>query len=234
MYPIIEKNWIHPALVELRWESRIDYGILKTQQALIHQFHKIEGIKEVRTGFHTVMVVFEKYQSPQERLAWDEFFNQSSIQMKEIESKEWKIPVCYELGKELEQLAEMKGLSVSEIIEFHSKSSYRLHFYGFLPGFMYLGGLDKRLYTDRKSIPDRLVEAGSVGIGGAQTGIYTLPSPGGWHIIGKTPLNLFDIQKSPPVHPSIGDSIRFIPIDKEAFEYLKQEVIEQRYEWEHE
>ena len=120
----------------------------------------------------------------------------------------------------MDQLSKDKAISKENLIQIHSQSEYVLEFYGFLPGFMYLSGLHPDLISTRKSIPDRKVEAGSVAIGGKQTGIYPLESPGGWHVIGKTPIQIFDKDKNPPVNPHPGDFVRFYPISEEEFDEL--------------
>jgi inhibitor of KinA len=139
-----------------------------------------------------------------------------------LSTKIWLVPVCYELdyGKDLENLAKTKGLGIEELIALHSSTTYRIHFFGFLPGFMYLNGLPEILHSARKAVPERAVPAGSVAIGGSQTGIYPRQSPGGWHIIGRTPLALFDAEKNPPVWASPGDSLRFVPIHESELEKL--------------
>jgi len=124
-----------------------------------------------------------------------------------------KVPVVYggEGGPDLPFVADHCGLSVAEVIRRHSQPEYRVHFIGFLPGFPYLGGMDPRLETPRLATPRTEVKAGSVGIAGGQTGIYPLDSPGGWRIIGWTPLKLFDITKELPVLLAPGDRVQFVP-----------------------
>lgn len=134
-----------------------------------------------------------------------------------------KIPVCYEkeFAPDLQWIAEQKRLSSSEIISLHVGKKYRVYMIGFLPGFAYMGELDGQIEIPRKLQP-RQVEAGSVGIAGKQTGIYPLSSPGGWQIIGHTPMKLFDVTKGDPVILRMGDEVQFYPITEEEFLYLKQ------------
>lgn len=131
-----------------------------------------------------------------------------------------EIPVCYggAFGEDLEALARDRGLSADEVIAIHSGSDYHVHLLGFVPGFAFLGGLDARLATPRRDTPRARVPAGSVGIGGEQTGVYPLESPGGWQIIGRTPLRLFLPDASPPSLLNAGDSVRFVPISAHEFE----------------
>jgi inhibitor of KinA len=135
-----------------------------------------------------------------------------------------EIPVCYdpEFGFDLDRVAEHTKLSDREIIQLHSGSEYRVACIGFVPGFPFLAGLPTQLATPRRDTPRKEIPPGSVGIGGAQTGIYPLRSPGGWNLIGRTPLKLFDPLKNPPtlLHP--GDRVRFRAITREEFQSLKQ------------
>jgi inhibitor of KinA len=135
-----------------------------------------------------------------------------------------EIAVCYdsEFGLDLNRVAEHTKLSEREIVDLHSTAEYRVACIGFVPGFTFLAGLPKNLATPRRDIPRKEILPGSVGIGGAQTGIYPLRSPGGWNLIGRTPLKLFDPSKNPPtlLHP--GDRVRFHAITREEFESLEQ------------
>jgi inhibitor of KinA len=121
------------------------------------------------------------------------------------------------LAPDLLTLAGEKGISVEEIIHLHSADPYRVYLLGFLPGFTYLGETDEKLATPRKMQP-AMVHAGSIGIAGRQTGIYSLTSPGGWNIIGRTPLKLFDKDRQPLTLLKPGDSVKFVSISKDEFE----------------
>ncbi len=135
------------------------------------------------------------------------------------------IPVCYEgeLAPDLENVAGRNGLDVRQVIRIHTGTDYLVYMLGFAPGFPYLGGLDERLHTPRLDTPRELVPAGSVGIAGSQTGIYPLSSPGGWQIIGRTPLRLFDPGLENPVpYYAPGDRLRFYEISREEFHRLEQ------------
>ncbi len=130
-----------------------------------------------------------------------------------------EIPVCYgsEYGPDLEDVAALHELTSAEVIRRHSAPPYRVQFLGFLPGFAYLSGLPPGLETPRRDTPRLSVPAGAVGIGGAQTGVYPLESPGGWQIIGRTPLILFDLNREPPALLRAGDRVRFVPISEETY-----------------
>jgi len=130
-----------------------------------------------------------------------------------------EIPVCYdaEFGIDLDRVAEQTKLSEREIVDLHSTCEYRVACIGFVPGFTFLAGLPRNLATPRRDVPRKEIPAGSVGIGGAQTGIYPLRSPGGWNLIGRTPLKLFDPAKDPPTLLCPGDRVRFRAITREGF-----------------
>jgi inhibitor of KinA len=135
-----------------------------------------------------------------------------------------EIPVCYigDLAPDLEEVARHSRLAPGEVIQRHSAPEYRVQCIGFTPGFPFLSGLPPELSTPRRASPRSKVSAGSVAIGGAQTGIYPLQSPGGWNIIGRTPLALFDVRRDPPVFLQAGDRVRLRPISHEEFENWKE------------
>jgi inhibitor of KinA len=143
----------------------------------------------------------------------------------------WKIPVCYDqkFGLDLEEISQKNGLPIDQIIEMHSGQIYTVYFIGFLPGFLYLGGLDKKLHFQRKSNPRLVVEKGAVGIGGSQTGVYPQESAGGWNIIGNSPIQLFDRKKEHPCFAHPGDKVQFIPIDIKSHEEIANLVAYKRY-----
>ncbi len=131
-----------------------------------------------------------------------------------VPSRTVEIPVHYggADGPDLEHVAAHARLTAAEVVRLHAAGEYLVHMLGFAPGFPYLGGLDPRLHCPRREVPRTAVPAGSVGIGGSQTGIYPLVSPGGWQLIGRTPLELFDPAREPPALLRAGDRVRFVPV----------------------
>lgn len=138
----------------------------------------------------------------------------------------YTIPVCYDanFGLDIEALAAEKQMSAQKLISLHTKPTYRVYFTGFLPGFLYLGGLDPALHAERLAEPKLNIPKGSVAIGGSQTGIYPQHSPGGWRIIGRTPLALFNKDKAPPVLCQPGDKIQFSAISATEFKAIETEI----------
>jgi inhibitor of KinA len=135
-----------------------------------------------------------------------------------------EVPVCYggEYGEDLDVLARSHELSAEQVIELHCAPLYRVQMLGFAPGFAYLAGLDPRLATPRRPNPRMRVPAGSVAIGGELTGIYPLELPGGWHLIGRSPLSMFDAGTQPPTRLSIGDHVRFVPVSPREYARLAE------------
>ena len=133
-----------------------------------------------------------------------------------------EIPVYYggTCGPDLAFVAEHAGVSEEDAIALHSRVEYPIYMIGFAPGFCYLGGLDERLITPRLETPRTMVEAGSVGIANAQTGMYPSASPGGWQLIGRTPLRLFAPEREKPFLYQPGDRIRFVPISEDEYRQI--------------
>ena len=131
-----------------------------------------------------------------------------------------EIPVCYdpEFALDLDHVAQHAQISPKEVVDLHSAANYHVSCIGFTPGFPYLAGLPEKLTTPRRATPRKEIPAGSVAIGGTQSGIYPLRSPGGWNVIGRTPLRLFDPQKNPPTLLRTGDRLRFLAISRQEFD----------------
>jgi len=135
-----------------------------------------------------------------------------------------RIPVVYggEYGPDLESLAKLHDMTPEQVIEIHSGKDYLIYMLGFTPGFPYLGGMDPKIATPRLKTPRTKIPAGSVGIAGEQTGFYPLDSPGGWQLIGRTPLALFDPEREAPFLLSAGEYVRFCPIPEDRFEEIRK------------
>jgi len=180
----------------------------------------ISGFIEAVPAYNSLLVIIEP-----SHFSADRVIKKLESLLRDVEplsltnSQKHIIPVCYHtsLAPDLEQVAKHNGLTVEKVIEVHTGGEYPVYMLGFLPGFLYLGGLDKKIHCPRRDDPRSRIEAGSVGIGGDQTGIYPINSPGGWHIIGKTPIALLDISKSVPAIAKPLDTIQFKAISLEEF-----------------
>jgi len=148
----------------------------------------------------------------------------SARRVREVVERRVEIPVCYggDVGPDLEAVGAAHGLKADEVVALHSGAEYFVSAVGFAPGFPYLGGLPAPLHTPRRATPRTRVPAGSVAIGGAQTGVYPFETPGGWHVIGRTPLRLFNPQGRPPALLQAGDRVRFRRISQEQFQAALQ------------
>lgn len=221
----------------------LEFGneINKDTSFKLNGFHAIlknfpfEGLLAVVPAYTTLSIFYDPVKVISSKsLSGLDCFERISNYLVEIESKDQEtefaegemitIPVFYggENGPDLQAVAEHTKLSPEEIIRLHSSATYRVYMIGFTPGFAYLGGMPEQLATPRKTTPARAVSAGSVGIAGVQTGIYPLTSPGGWQIIGQTPLKLFDVSRSSPTLVRAGDRVKFSPVSLEEFTHLKQ------------
>lgn len=193
------------------------------------QQQKIPFIKDLIPAYCSLTVVYDAAAVLEKQSAPFSYMKQQLEKaMKEIATvlvppRSIEIPVCYDLslGIDLEEMAITKDLSVEELIQLHSNHTYRVFMIGFLPGFSYMGTVPEKIIMPRKAQPRTKVLAGSVGIAGQQTGIYPFDSPGGWNIIGQTPVKLFDAERKDPVYLQAGDLVKFIPITLEMFHQLK-------------
>lgn len=187
---------------------------------------KDHRILELIPTYHSVTVLYRPNVSYQEMLNLVEEVYYQSLKDTLVNRdliRRVEIPVCYgeEFGPDLEYVAKYNGLSTKEVIDRHSAPEYLIYMLGFMPGFPYMGGLDPKLATPRLSRPRSRVPQGSVGIAGQQTGLYPLTSPGGWQLIGRTPLSLFDAKVEPPTFLLSGDRVKFVPISPVEYEEMK-------------
>lgn len=219
----------------LDWPAKID---LDVHQIVLNYTHFIkrffaEEILDVVPTYHSIAVYAA------ETTKMDQFLQKLKVAVLNFSEKPdyqpsiISIPVCYEepFALDIAEVAKTNGLTISKLIELHTTPLYKVYFLGFLPGFPYLGGLDTSLHIKRRNEPRPKIEQGSVGIGGGQTGIYPRESPGGWNIIGKTPLRLFNATNERPTEINSGDFIKFEPITKTEFDLLRIETESGTFQW---
>ena len=190
----------------------------------------IEGIYETVPTYCTLMIHYApeiiRYGELESRLSKLLEVLEVSGKAQRISSVVMEIPVLYggEYGPDLEYVAEYNHLTPDEVIKIHQEPEYLIYMLGFTPGFPYMGGMDERIATPRLQTPRVLIPAGSVGIAGKQTGIYPLDSPGGWQLIGRTPVKLYDADRDTPILLDAGLHVKFVSIDKAEYDRICQEI----------
>jgi len=204
----------------IEWPSKIDEYILKDILRLkqIIENKLSEYIVEVNYAYNSILITYKNLVNDilQKISEISKLYKIAKIDLV-LSSKIWKIPVCYDLsyGIDSEELMQAKNIDFNQLITLHANTLYTVFFIGFLPGFLYLGGLHEKLFFPRKSAPRLTVKKGAVAIGENQTGIYPNESAGGWNIIGNSPINLFNANQEMPCSIKGGDKIKFYPISLE-------------------
>jgi inhibitor of KinA len=183
----------------------------------------VEGIVNLHPAYSSVLVRFDAIRFTHAEI--EALLSPYLARLQEMplpDARVREIPVCYgfERGPDLQEVAALHGVTEAEVIRLHSSAEYVVYFMGFVPGFAYLGGLPPQLETPRLPSPRKKVPAGSVAIGGSQTGIYPIATPGGWRLIGQTPIPLFRHDTKEKSFLAIGDRVVFVPITKDKFEKL--------------
>ena len=220
-------------LIEFGKEISPDINARIAATVRLMRVQEIEGIVDMIPSFCALLINYDprviSYGELKKRL---EDVLKVDVAVETEPAKVFEIPVCYdgEYGPDLSNIAEHAGITKEEVIAIHSSSDYLIYMLGFLPGFSYLGGLDERIHIPRLANPRIKIPAGSVGIGGAQTGIYPLDSPGGWQLLGKTPVKTYDPDREVPILFEAGDYIRFVPVDEAEYKKIKKLVAANKYQ----
>ncbi|MDO5981488.1 5-oxoprolinase subunit PxpB [Flavivirga spongiicola] len=212
--------------VLIQWPAIIDENILSDVVLFKEKIknNNIKGIVELKSAYNSLLIVYDDFfVSFENTISELQKLYSEKKQNTKFTSKQWEIPVCYDdiFAIDLDEMALEKDLSKEFIIELHSKTIYTVYFIGFLPGFMYLGGLNKKLHTPRKSTPRLKMAKGAVAIGGEQTGIYPSDSPGGWNVIGNSPIELFNPKSNIPCFANAGDKIIFKRVSLKEYNDIK-------------
>lgn len=185
----------------------------------------IAGVRNLHPAYCSLLIVFDplrmRHAELQERVA--EYLERAET-AELPEPREIEIPVCYggEFGPDLDEVAALHQMTAAQAVELHCSTSYRVYFLGFVPGFAYLGELPPELVTPRLGTPRKKVPPGSVAIAGHQTGVYPFATPGGWRLLGRTPVRMFQAEREGLSLVSIGDRVRFAPISQERLAELER------------
>jgi inhibitor of KinA len=230
MYPLGE------TAVVVEFGETIVRDIFDRVQAFSRRLGQVpfKGMVEQVPAFTTVTVYFDlrvvmvksglsPYQHVSQTL--EQVLHETAEEVTALPTVVKEIPVCYGgvYGPDLEFVAQANNLSPQGVIDLHCAGEYLVYMIGFAPGFPYLGGMDERLATPRKASPRAIIPAGSVGIAGAQTGIYPLETPGGWQLIGRTPQALFRPTHASPSLLKAGEEVRFYPISEEEYKIFRED-----------
>lgn len=223
-----------PTAVLIEFEQQIDESVHQKVMLLYHFLNQrsIEWLKAIIPAYCSLTVVYEPALISFKQLC--EFFQ--SIETSSVKREKGRlihIPVCYhsEFAADLSAVIQYTGLSDNEIIELHTGQDYKVYMMGFVPGFAYMGKLDERLYCPRKETPRQQVAVGAVAIAAHQTAIYPCSSPGGWQIIGCTPIPLVNIIDDASFLFKIGDAVRFEPVSVKQYHKIKKDCLNNALSW---
>lgn len=205
--------------------SDINIKIRAFDEALAEE--QIDGVYETVPTYCTLTIHYapEKIRYEELRIRLEELLHVAHKAQK-MNTIVMEIPVLYggEYGPDLSYVAQYHHLSEEEVIKRHCSAEYLIYMLGFTPGFSYMGGMDESIATPRLKTPRVLIPAGSVGIAGKQTGIYPIDSPGGWQLIGRTPVKLYDAQRDTPILLDAGLHVRFIPINEKEYQRISARI----------
>lgn len=221
--------------VLIKLEDKISENINKEIRNLTYyiNIHKFKGFVELIPAYNSILLIYSPIEA-----SYNEIIDVLDGINEDVENiilpppEVIEIPVLYggEYGPDIKFVAEYNNLNIDDIVRIHSGRSYLIYMLGFTPGFPYLGGMAEEIAAPRLEIPRSRIPGGSVGVAGNQTGIYPIESPGGWRIIGRTPVKLFDINRKPEVLLGQGQYIRFKPIDINEYGIIENQIEKGTYE----
>ncbi|HLR37136.1 MAG TPA: 5-oxoprolinase subunit PxpB [Chitinophagaceae bacterium] len=226
-------------VISMTWQERVGERLLtKLLAAKAHIYNqKKEELIEILSTYNTILIKY-KYPVKQLEEEKEKLIGILKTTPEEIkrEQKLYHLPVCYDgkLGWDTEVIMKHKKIDKETLIQLHTDSVYTVYFIGFLPGFPYLSGLSEKLFISRKKQPRKEIPKGAVGIGGEQTGIYPIASPGGWQIIGNCPVPLFDLKWELPTLLQPADKLKFSSVSLEEYEDIQEKVKNNSYQLNHE
>jgi inhibitor of KinA len=194
--------------------------------------YKVAGIEEITPTYRSLLIQYNPLVINLNTLQTKLMELENNLDKVEIpKPRIIEIPTLYggEYGPDLNFVAEHNGITSEDVIKTHCSVDYLIYMLGFTPGFPYLGGMSEKIAAPRLSVPRAKIPAGSVGIAGKQTGIYPIESPGGWQLIGRTPLKLYDPKRKPPILLQAGDYIRFVPISIDEYNEIAELIFQNSY-----
>lgn len=213
------------AALLVEFDERVDEAINARAVALAEKLRisRVRGVLDVVSAYRTVAIYFDPLQADRsELLARIAALRADAVDEPVASSELIRVPVCYgaELGPDLGQVARFAGMTENDVVSIHTASTYRVFMLGFAPGFAYMGKVDTRIAAPRRDMPRTRVPAGSVAIAGRQTGVYPLETPGGWQLIGRTPLKPFDARAADPFLFKPGARVRFEAVGRNEYERM--------------
>ena len=233
-----EKPLIQPLgkqAILLSWQENIDenllYHLLQLKNNIQQNYTKVKV--EVINTYNSLLINYSStINNIYREISVVEKLMDSQRKKAHLQFYQFSLPVCYDqkFGLDLEELSQQNQLEISEIIQLHTQPNYTIFFKGFLPGFLYLGGLDEKLHISRKKSPRLKVEKGAVGIGEKQTGIYPQISAGGWQLMGNCPVPIFEVNQQNPSPFQAGDKLKFEAVSMEDYQTIQQEVNQGTYQ----
>ncbi|MCQ3815720.1 5-oxoprolinase subunit PxpB [Staphylococcus xylosus] len=233
----MEYKLINEQTIMIYFEAQINPDIFNKIQQISNYIKKQNhpAIIDIVPSYRAIMLNIDIAQCDVKQvvkeLKLDQLNNKMEAHTNE-DPKQISIPVLYGRthGQDLIEVASYHDLSEAEVVQLHTENTYLIYMLGFMPGFPFLGGLNSQLHTPRRQEPRTSIPAGSVGIANNQTGLYPKESPGGWQIIGRTPIQVFDINRSPMCLYNSGDTIKFYSIDEETFDHIQQAQLQDDFD----
>lgn len=208
-----------------------DLSRMVLKSAVVLRQARLSGIVEVVPTFRSLLVHYDPLATTAAELGEQlaPLLNGDSKYV--VQARRWHLPVCYEgsYAPDLDDVAHRTGMTPQKVVELHSQNTYHVYMVGFLPGYPYMGDVPEQLRLPRRETPRLRVPAGSVAIATAMTAVYPIESPGGWHLIGATPVDLFDENSSPPALFAAGDQVVFSPVSGDEYKSIKADVIAGSY-----
>lgn len=220
-------------VIVVEFGNEISQEINNKVMALYHVINSrhIKGIEELVPTYRSLMVQYNPSQVVYKELI-DLLKLSENLRVEKLPNQRIiEVPVIYgqEFGPDIEFVASHNSMRVNEVIQIHTSNNYPIYMLGFTPGFPYLGGMSDKIETPRLKTPRNKIPVGSVGIAGKQTGIYPIESPGGWQLIGRTPIKLYDPYREPPILMQAGDFIRFVSVGLDEYRLIERQVEENTY-----